>query len=660
LTHGATLKLFERETILNVGEMVEQLTKLSFLHMGPSLLKLLLSHIKQNYTDLSVFKKLRHLSSGGDMIPSSLLKTARALFPNIEIFVIYGSSEISCMGCTWEVPSAQQITKTFVGKPFPNTKLLLLDDNDMPTPSGAIGNLCFSGNGVINSYLNRPELNQEKFLGIKGDKYYRIGDRGRLSEGGNIELMGRADFQIQLHGLRIEPAEIEHYLKQNDQIKDAVVASRLNNTNEQILVAFVTLNNTTDLNKTELKLELGKFLPDYMLPVKYIVLEKLPLNHNFKVDRNALPQDIEQLDTEKRTGTIPISDTEKQLADIWGEVLGIEKIFLESNFLEIGGDSLLAVAMMAKVKDEMNEELYGLDVARECLAVIASKIQGFNSLASGVELSASSKPAHKNHSFYFDEDKLYGVYHPVQGTSTKSAVLVVPPLGQEAVRIHFLFKEVANSLAYKGHACLRFDFFGTGNSLGEDRDADFSVWKKNLRSALRKLSSLSGCNSVKVLASRLGANLALEEFKSDNVKLVLLDPILSGNSYYQSKVDMQQKVVSSLSFIKLFRNLSEPNLESTQQEIVGFCPNNKLVEDIKNFHMNLNALSHDTVRLLVSDSNSNLSINLSMFDDNPQLKNVTIFIGDDLHWDKFSMLENAITNQKLTNLLIESVEEFKP
>ena len=659
LTHGATLKLFKRETILNVAEMVDQLTKLSFLHMGPSLLKLLLSHIKRNYSDLSAFKKLRHLSSGGDMIPSSLLKTARTLFPDIEIFVIYGSSEISCMGCTWEVPSVQEITKTFVGKPFPNTRLLLLDDNDMPTPSGAIGNLCFSGSGVINSYLNRPELNKEKFLNIKGEKYYRIGDRGRLSEDGNIELMGRADFQIQLHGLRIEPAEIEHYLKQNIQIKDAVVASRLNNSNEQILVAFVTLNNSTDLNRSELKLELSKFLPDYMLPAKFFVLEKLPLNHNFKVDRNALPHDIKQLDTEKKAGTTPISETEKQLANIWCEVLGIDNVYLEDNFLETGGDSLLSVAMMAKVKDEMDVELYGLDVARECLAVIASKIQGFNSVVDNFPSSASAKPVHNNHSFYFDEGRLYGVYHPAQNTSRDSAVLIVPPLGQEAVRINFLLKEVANALSDKGYACLRFDFFGTGNSLGEDQDTDFSIWKKNVLSALDKLSTLSGNKDVTILAPRLGANVAFEATRRYSVKLILLDPIVSGNVYYQTKSNMQEKVVSSLSFIKLFRQLPIHSSKTKQQEIVGFCPNNQLVKDIKGYRLDLNEFSKDTIRLLVSDSQPNLSINLDMLDNNSQLKSITTFLRQELDWDKFSMLENAITNQKLTNCLIKSVEEFK-
>jgi acyl-coenzyme A synthetase/AMP-(fatty) acid ligase len=150
----------------------------------------------------------------------------REIFVAAEIYVIYGCSEISLRGCTWRVDDKPSIDKTYVGKPFSNVRLALLDDDGNRVPVGAVGNVCFAGGGVVDSYLNRPELTDRLFFERDGQRYYSTGDRGRLNTAGDLELLGRRDFQVQIRGMRVELGEIEYHLRQAEGVREGVVASR--------------------------------------------------------------------------------------------------------------------------------------------------------------------------------------------------------------------------------------------------------------------------------------------------------------------------------------------------------------------------------------------------------------------------------------------------
>ncbi len=226
LVAGGTLKIMDRSEVLDVEYMAHTLQTATFVHAGPSLLKTLVKYIQRNIADYTVFDGLRHLSSGGDMVPPDLLRNLQLIFQSTELYVIYGCSEIACMGFTYAVNPIVPIERTYVGKPFNNVVLMLLDKEGNNVPIGVSGEVCIGGNGVAIGYLNRPELTDEKFFVYDDIRFYRTGDVGRLNPEGNLELLGREDFQIQIHGMRVELGEVEYYLRQMPGIQDGVVVAR--------------------------------------------------------------------------------------------------------------------------------------------------------------------------------------------------------------------------------------------------------------------------------------------------------------------------------------------------------------------------------------------------------------------------------------------------
>jgi hypothetical protein len=210
---------------------------------------------------------------------------------------------------------------------------------------------------VARGYLNRPELNAERFLNDPfaaepGARMYRTGDLGRWLPDGNIEFLGRNDFQVKLRGFRIELGEIEASLAQHPAIREAIVLVR-----EERLVAYLVPADAQLIPDAEmLRTHLSATLPDYMVPAAYVSLDIMPLTPNGKLDRNALPapdgdaygaQDYEP----------PQGETETILAAIWAELLHLERVGRNDNFFELGGHSLLAVTMMSRVQHSCNVEL---------------------------------------------------------------------------------------------------------------------------------------------------------------------------------------------------------------------------------------------------------------------------------------------------------------
>jgi len=294
---GATLVLLPRASVLDLNEMSHLLERVTVIHMGPSLLSVLVQFIQsQNQKNrdrclpLLSFDNLRHISSGGDMVPVELLWELQKIFLNAEIYVIYGCSEISCMGVTQFYRLDETINKTLVGFAFDNVAVNLLDDNLNLVPQGAIGNVYFSGDGVTKGYWQQPNLTQQKYITIDGLRYYDTGDRGRFNCEGALEFLGRKDFQIQVHGIRIELGEIESILKQLPMVKDGVIAQKKLADGKKKIIAYVIENQPSNqlgknvITDSIILEDLSKLLPDYMMPDHIYFMDEFPLNHNFKLD----------------------------------------------------------------------------------------------------------------------------------------------------------------------------------------------------------------------------------------------------------------------------------------------------------------------------------------------------------------------------------------
>ncbi|MCF5710658.1 amino acid adenylation domain-containing protein, partial [Pseudomonas syringae] len=242
-----------------------------------------------------------------------------------------------------------------IGKPVANTQFYLLDEQGQPVPLGVPGEIYIGGAGVARGYLNRDDLTAERFLNdpfsVKANaRMYRTGDLGRWLADGNIEYLGRNDDQVKIRGFRIELGEIEAKLAQHLAVQEAVVMAREDVPGDKRLVAYFTADQA-HIEIETLRSHLQGQLPDYMIPAAYVHLDKLPLTPNGKLDRKALPAP-DQHAVISRGYEAPQGDVEIALAQIWAEVLQVERVGRHDHFFELGGHSLLAVKLIEKMRQQ--------------------------------------------------------------------------------------------------------------------------------------------------------------------------------------------------------------------------------------------------------------------------------------------------------------------
>jgi amino acid adenylation domain-containing protein len=354
LVSGARLVLLERGHVLDLPRMLSTLKELTCIHASPSLWRRLIAHLDAQGVTGRDFPALRHVSSGGDMVGADIVESLKRLFPAADVFVIYGCSEISCMGSSFGAPRDRVLTRSSVGKVFPNMVLRVLDARGQLVPPGVVGEVYFGGAGVALGYLNRPDLTAERFVVIDGEPLYRTGDLGRLDvETLDLELVGRSDFQVKLRGMRIEPIEIETQLRSLPGVRDALVTAPILADGERQLVAYVVPTREVALTSRRLRDLLAARLPDYMVPSVYVALDALPVNVNQKIDRLALsgPPPMDRVlasDYEP-----PRTARERELMRIWQRALGIPRLGVRDDFFDVGGDSLRALTLVTEINQEL-------------------------------------------------------------------------------------------------------------------------------------------------------------------------------------------------------------------------------------------------------------------------------------------------------------------
>jgi amino acid adenylation domain-containing protein/non-ribosomal peptide synthase protein (TIGR01720 family) len=282
---------------------------------------------------------------GGEALPERLKKYF--IDTNSDAWNMFGPTETTIWSTIQHIKDNEPIT---IGKPIANTQIYVLDKNLKPTPIGIPGELYIAGDGLAIGYLNKQELTVEKFISnyfVPGERMYRTGDLVRWQPDGNIEYLGRMDHQVKIRGFRIELGEIENRLLSHEAIEEAVVITRADKEGSKYLCGYIVAQEK--LNVTEIREYLAKELPGYMIPTYFIQLEKIPLTSNGKIDRKSLPEP----DGSITTGTeyeAPRNDIEKILAEIWQEVLEIKNIGINDNFFALGGDSIKAMQVFARLQ----------------------------------------------------------------------------------------------------------------------------------------------------------------------------------------------------------------------------------------------------------------------------------------------------------------------
>ncbi len=306
---------------------------------------------------IEALRSLRWLTVGGEPLPREMI---HALGPEFSgrIVNMYGPTETTVAATAWPVdPEAEVIS---IGRPIMNTTLFVLDPHLRPVPLGVAGEVFIGGAGVTRGYLNRPELTAEKFIknpfGQGGGWLYRTGDLARYLPDGNLEYLGRLDDQVKIRGHRIELGEIEERLSKHPDVRAGVIDVQVDAKGQKSLVAYV-VSRTKSLPTTKQFREwLGRQLPAYMVPAAFVKLEVLPRTANGKLDRRALPPPDE---TNSSTASVERAATplENSMLKVWRETLNHDRVGLDDDFFDLGGNSLLAVQMVATIRKRFGVEL---------------------------------------------------------------------------------------------------------------------------------------------------------------------------------------------------------------------------------------------------------------------------------------------------------------
>jgi hypothetical protein len=273
---------------------------------------------------------------------------------------MYGPTEASVDALAWTWPDGWQGDALPIGHPVANMQAYVLDGNLEPLPVGAAGELYLGGVGLARGYLGRPGLTAERFLPhpagpSAGARLYRTGDLARRLPDGSIVFAGRADHQIKLQGHRIELGEPAAVLSQHPEVAGAVAVITTAASGERQMVAYVGRRGGQALEADELRDFLRARLPSYLVPSLFVVLDALPLGPNGKVDRNSLP--LPQAVAEPQsTFVAPRTPLEKLLARIWAEGLKVERVGVHDDFFELGGNSLLAAEISARLQEELGTD----------------------------------------------------------------------------------------------------------------------------------------------------------------------------------------------------------------------------------------------------------------------------------------------------------------
>jgi acyl-coenzyme A synthetase/AMP-(fatty) acid ligase/acyl carrier protein len=298
---------------------------------------------------------VRTVNLAGEPLPTSLVQQIYAQTGVSQVFDLYGPSETTTYSSfalrTAEAPAT-------IGRPIANTQLYVLDQHRQPVPIGVPGELFIGGEGVARGYLGRPELTAERFIANPfGDgRLYRTGDLVRYRSDGTLEYLGRTDHQVKIRGFRIELGEIEAALTAHSLIEQAVVVAREDTPGQKRLLAYLVPTDGLVPSTAELRAFLRERLPEYMLPAVFMELAALPLTPNGKVDRKALPAPEGRPELEA-VYVAPRDEAEAMLADIWAEVLRLDKVGIHDNFFELGGDSISSIRVISRVRQAFEAEI---------------------------------------------------------------------------------------------------------------------------------------------------------------------------------------------------------------------------------------------------------------------------------------------------------------
>lgn len=303
---------------------------------------------------LEDLRSVRQLLAGGDVLSPRHVRRVLESLPNCCVINGYGPTENTTFTCCHVMHAGEPVPEPVpIGRPISNTQVYILDEQLRLVPPGTAGELYAAGEGLARGYLNDPEATKQKFLpnpfaAEQGARMYRTGDLARWRSDGTIEFLGRVDNQVKIRGHRVEPGEIEIALAGHGRVKQNCVVSRSGENGSKRLVAYC-VSSDTDLNEAELRKFLAAKLPDFMVPAQFVPVRSLPLTPNGKVDRSALAARDIPVCTDSAE-IVATTQLEQTIIGVWSKALGIEKVGINDNFFDLGGDSLLLISVHSSLE----------------------------------------------------------------------------------------------------------------------------------------------------------------------------------------------------------------------------------------------------------------------------------------------------------------------
>jgi amino acid adenylation domain-containing protein len=388
------LLLPEEKGVTALADSLRNKQDFSVVKLTPSHLELLGQMLKPEEASGGT----RAFVIGGEALRAETLAFWRTHAPEVKLFNEYGPTE-TVVGCSvYELKNETQVTDTVpIGRSIPGLEIYLLDEELQTVPLNAHGEIYIGGKGLARGYLSRPDLTAARFIPHPfsmepGARLYRTGDSARLLPDGNLEFLGRIDRQVKIHGYRIELGEVEARLLTHEAVREATVLAREGVSGEKQLVAYVVLREQSKPSQRELRHYLEERLPQYMIPATFVLMNKLPLTLNGKVDERALPSPEFVRDELEQEYIAPRTAIEQRLVEIWSEILGVRQVGIKDNFFELGGDSLLAVNLLVKIHEVFGKNLSASILIREAtieyLAGIIASSSGMEFWSTVVEIQA--------------------------------------------------------------------------------------------------------------------------------------------------------------------------------------------------------------------------------------------------------------------------------
>ncbi|MFZ5442713.1 MAG: amino acid adenylation domain-containing protein [Myxococcota bacterium] len=348
LASGAKLVIASREAMAD-GEALRQLIEqheVTLMQATPSTWRLLFG---AGFKGRPGFRSV----VGGEPVPLDLANQLIAASPG-GAWNGYGPTETTVYSTTWRFPPG--LSQVLIGRPIANTTIAVVDPLGQQVPIGVPGELLLGGEGVTTGYLHRPDLTEQRFIETPLGRMYRTGDVVRLKPDGNLEYQRRNDNQVKVRGFRIELGEIETALTDHPALKQAVVLVREDRPGDQRLVAYVLPKPGEEAGESELRKHLRTRLPDYMVPQHFVTMERYPLTPSGKIDRKALPAPVAS-QRELDDYAPPKTANEKLVAEIWATVLKVDKVGLHDSFFNLGGHSLLSLAVVSQLEARTGHRL---------------------------------------------------------------------------------------------------------------------------------------------------------------------------------------------------------------------------------------------------------------------------------------------------------------